>query len=215
MSNRRWDKAVLAVLIIGLVAVTGCGNNQQTVSEQAEQAVSEQTEQTEQAVVEEVSEKVAVSHLPEFTDTTFDTSEADMLKKEGEPSETYPSLYGGTVYVFSGHEFKGVTGSVKYMTDDKGNIASMSWLYESDDVDSVAEVFSNTHDELNEKYDDSGNSSAGQGSIGDAWNFDDVHIMIDAVITNDYKGMQVTYLKSEYSKKDIVDQKRKEREGQQ
>ena len=208
MSNRRWDKAVLAVLIIGLVALTGCGKNQQATTDQTEQAVAEQTEQA----AEGASEEIVISHLPEFTDTTFDTSEADMLNKEGEPSETYPSLYGGTVYVFPGHEYKGVTGSVKYMTDDKGNIASMSWLYESDDVDSVAEVFNNTHDNLTEKLGSSGNSSAGQGSIGDAWNFDDVHIMIDAVITNDYKGMQVTYLKAEYSKKDIVDQKRKERE---
>jgi len=153
------------------------------------------------------------AHMPAFTDMTFETTEADLLKKEGEAEESYPSFYGGTVYVYSDREYNGAKGSVKYMTDADGKIACMSWMYESQDATEVQKCFDSTKSALNEKLGESGNSSEAQGTYGDVWYFDDMHVMVDAVITSDYNGMQVSYLKAEYSLKDTVDQKRKEREN--
>jgi len=196
---------VLTGLMIAVMAfATGCGNKAEVSDGASQQAVEEAAKSSESTIDE--------AHLPAFTDITFDTSEEEMLKKEGEPSESYPSLYGGTVYVFSDHEFNGVNGSVKYMTDESGNIACISWFYENDDTMDVQARFENIHRGLENKHGESGNKAEAQGNFGDAWNFDDVHIMLDAVITSDYKGMQLSYLKADYSRKDQVDQKRKELE---
>ena len=149
---------------------------------------------------------------PGFTDITFDVSEEELLKREGTPIETSPSLYGGTVYRFADKEFNGVMGSTKYMTDDKGNIACISWLYESDDTMDITARYTNIHKGLVNKFGESGNATESEGNFGDLWYFDNVHILVNAVITSTYKGLQVSYLKSEYSKKDAVDQKRKEQQ---
>lgn len=164
-------------------------------------------------VVTQINKEVKGKYSPEFTDISFETSKEDMLKTEGNPVEEYPSLYGGTVYRFADKDYLGLNGSVKYMTDDVGKIACIAFLYESDDAEEISKAYENIHSKLVLKYGDSGNSSKTQGNYGDLWYFDDVHIQISAVVTTEYKGLQVSYMDSDYSLKDVVDKKKKERQN--
>lgn len=164
-------------------------------------------------VVTQINKEVKGKYSPEFTDISFETSKEDMLKTEGNPVEEYPSLYGGTVYRFADKDYLGLNGSVKYMTDDVGKIACIAFLYESDDAEEISKAYENIHSKLVLKYGDSGNSSITQGNYGDLWYFDDVHIQISAVVTTEYKGLQVSYMDSDYSLKDVVDKKKKERQN--
>lgn len=164
-------------------------------------------------VVTQINKEVKGKYSPEFTDISFTTSKEDMLKTEGNPVEEYPSLYGGTVYRFADKDYLGLNGSVKYMTDDVGKIACIAFLYESDDAEEISKAYENIHSKLVLKYGDSGNSSKTQGNYGDLWYFDDVHIQISAVVTTEYKGLQVSYMDSDYSLKDVVDNKKKERQN--
>lgn len=164
-------------------------------------------------VVTQINKEVKGKYSPEFTDISFETSKEDMLKTEGNPVEEYPSHYGGTVYRFADKDYLGLNGSVKYMTDDVGKIACIAFLYESDDAEEISKAYENIHSKLVLKYGDSGNSSKTQGNYGDLWYFDDVHIQISAVVTTEYKGLQVSYMDSDYSLKDVVDKKKKERQN--
>lgn len=164
-------------------------------------------------VVTQINKEVKGKYSPEFTDISFETSKEDMLKTEGNPVEEYPSLYGGTVYRFADKDYLGLNGSVKYMTDDVGKIACIAFLYESDDAEEISKAYENIHSKLVLKYGDSGNSSKTQGNYGDLWYFDNVHIQISAVVTTEYKGLQVSYMDSDYSLKDVVDKKKKERQN--
>ena len=164
-------------------------------------------------VVTEVNKNVSEKYNPSFTGITFNISEEEMLSIEGEAAEEYPSLYKGTVYRFADKEYAGMDGSVKYMTDDEGNIACMAFLYESDDSEEIKTAYEILHSELVAKYGESGNGSESQGTFGDLWYFDDVHIQISAVITTEYKGVQVSYMDADYSLKDVVDKKKQERES--
>lgn len=178
-----------------LVLIAGCSSNDDS------------------KVVTQVNKEVKGKYSPEFTDISFETSKEDMLNIEGKPVEEYPSLYNGTVYRFDDKEYLGLNGSVKYMTDDIGNIACIAFLYESDDAEEISKAYENIHSKLVLKYGDSGNSSKTQGNYGDLWYFDDVHIQISAVVTSEYKGLQLSYMDSDYSLKDIVDQKKKDRQN--
>lgn len=164
-------------------------------------------------VVTQVNKGVKGKYSPEFTDVSFETSKEDMLNIEGKPVEEYPSLYNGTVYRFADKEYLGLNGSVKYMTDDIGNIACIAFLYESDDEEELSKAYESIHGKLMLKYGDSGNSSKTQGNYGDLWYFDDVHIQISAVVTSEYKGLQLSYMNADYSLKDVVDQKKKDRQN--
>lgn len=147
---------------------------------------------------------------PEFTKLDFENTEEEMLSIEGKAIEEYPSLYNGVVYRYADKNYEGLNGSIKYMTDDKGNIACIAWLYESDSAEDIDNAYEKIHGELVKQLGISENASEGIGNYGDIWYFDDVHVQISAVVTDDYNGMQVSYMDSAYSLKDEVDRKRSE-----
>lgn len=145
---------------------------------------------------------------PEFSKLNFENTEEEMFSAEGKAVEEYPSLYNGVVYRYADKNYKDLNGSVKYMTDDKGNIACIAWLYESDSAEDIANAYEKIHDELVKQLGPGENASENVGNYGDIWYFDDVHVQISAVVTADYKGMQVSYMDAAYSLKDEVDKKK-------
>lgn len=163
--------------------------------------------------VTEINKKVVSKYQPSFTELSLDSTEEEVLKAEGKAVEEYPSFYLGTVYRYDNKEYGGYNGSIKYMSDDKGNIACIAWMYESENAEDVNAAYESLHNEMVVKYGESGNDSRATGNYGDLWYFDDVHIQISAVITSDFNGLQISYMDAEYSLKDEVDQKKLEREN--
>lgn len=163
--------------------------------------------------ITEINKKVVSKYQPPFTEFSLDSTEEEVLKAEGEAVEEYPSFYQGTVYRYDNKEYGGYNGSIKYMSDDKGNIACIAWMYESENAEDVDVAYEDLHNEMVVKYGESGNASQATGTYGDLWYFDDVHIQISAVITSDFNGLQISYMGAEYSLKDEVDQKKLEREN--
>lgn len=164
-------------------------------------------------IVTEINKKVVDKYQPPFTEITLDSTEEAVLKAEGEAVEEYPSFYQGTVYRYDNKEYVGYNGSLKYMSDDKGNIACIAWMYESENAEDVNKAYETIHNEMIVRYGESGNVSEAMGNYGDIWYFDNVHIQISAVVTSDYNGLQISYMDAEYSLKDKVDQKKLEREN--
>lgn len=200
MFNR---KAVLAgLMVVVMTMAAGCKSEAEII--QINENVADKN--TAGTIIDE-------KHLPEFTDISFNVLESEMLEKEGETIEEYPSFYNGTVYRFADKSYYDYNGSIKYMTDDKGNIACIAWLYESNDSEDIDTAYEKIHEELIKKYGESGNASESMGTFGDLWYFDDVHVQISVVNTSDYRGMQVSYMKAEYSLKDTVDKKKQEKEN--
>lgn len=60
-----------------------------------------------------------------FTEITWENSLDDVLALEGDPVESYDSIYSGTTYSFN-KEFNGMQGTIKYMFDDNDKLMSMA-----------------------------------------------------------------------------------------
>lgn len=69
--------------------------------------------------------------------------------------ETYDSVYDGTTYTFP-KEFDGLNGTIKYMFDDEEKLVCMSWLYETDDSEDLADVYDKIHGEAEDMLGESG-----------------------------------------------------------
>jgi len=163
--------------------------------------------------ITEINKTVVDKHQPVFTELTLDATEKEMLEVEGKAGQEYPSFYNGTVFQYDKRVYNGYGGSVKYMTDDKGQIACIAWMYENEDGEQVKNAYEELHNQMKILLGESGNDSEAVGnSFGDIWYFDDVHIQISGVITSEYNGLQISYMDAEYSLKDEVDRKKSERE---
>ena len=60
-----------------------------------------------------------------FTEIKWDNSAEDIFALEGEDYEEGESLYYGDSYIYS-KEYKGFDGTVQYMFDEKGKLASIT-----------------------------------------------------------------------------------------
>ena len=132
-----------------------------------------------------------------FTTITWEDTLEDITALEGEPDETYDSVYDGTTYTFS-KEYNGLKGTVKYMFDDREKLVSMSWLYETDDSDDLAEVYDKPHGEAEEMLGESGfqfhsDQFADLASPNDVWYLESGNVILSTVDTSELKVLQYTF----------------------
>lgn len=140
-----------------------------------------------------------------FTSITWEDTWEDITALEGEPDETYDSVYGGTTYTFP-KEYHGLKGTIKYMFDDQEKLVCLSWLHEADNSNDLAEVYSQLHDEADEMLGESGfqfNSEqfADLTSPGDVWYLDSGNVILSTVDTSELKVVQYTFKHPDVSEK--------------
>ena len=133
-----------------------------------------------------------------FSELKWSSSVKDMEKIEGSDYETYDSVYGGTTYTYP-KEFKGSTGTVKYMFDDKKHLAGIAWAYGSEDTDELYGLYEDIHNDLVDTYGDSGYNTDKETNYGDVWYREDGNIIISTMVTDSQKALQFAYISPEQS----------------
>ena len=133
-----------------------------------------------------------------FTELGWEATEEEMKSIEGEPAETYASIYKGTTYTYP-RQYLGRDGVIKYMYDDTGRLCNVSWSYTGDSADNVTQVYRAVCDDT-EKLFGSGQDDDGVGNYCRMWLTDSGTVMANAVITKDVTVMQIAYMSKEVSK---------------
>ena len=133
-----------------------------------------------------------------FSELKWSSSVKDMEKIEGSDYKTYDSVYGGMTYTYP-KEFKGSAGTVKYMFDDKKQLAGISWAYGSEDTDELYGLYEDIHSDLVDTYGDSGYNTDKETNYGDVWYREDGNIIISTMVTDSQKALQFAYVSPEQS----------------
>lgn len=133
-----------------------------------------------------------------FSELKWSSSVKDMEKIEGSDYETYDSVYGGMTYTYP-KEFKGSAGTVKYMFDDKKQLAGIAWAYGSEDTDELYGLYEDIHSDLVDTYGDSGYNTDKETNYGDVWYREDGNIIISTMVTDSQKALQFAYVSPEQS----------------
>lgn len=124
----------------------------------------------------------------------------DVLTLEGEPLETYASVYGGDTYVFP-REFMGVSGQIKYMFDESENLASLAWMYSDADADAVLAAYAQIYGELEDQLGEFGYANANSTNAGGVWYTQAADILINVVSMQQSTAMQYTYINPDASRR--------------
>lgn len=166
-----------------------------------------------------VPEKETEAECP-FTTIKWGATLDDITKLEGDYLETYDSSYKGTTYTYN-KKFGDLDGIIKYMFDDKDKLVGMAWTYVSEDAKDVESVYEKIHtdaeellgesgydfgkEELNKKLQDNEeelNASGMTSTMTDVWYREEGNVTMNAVITEDVKAVQYTFLHPDVSQED-------------
>ncbi|MCI8893996.1 MAG: hypothetical protein HFI41_04980 [Lachnospiraceae bacterium] len=128
-----------------------------------------------------------------FSALTWEASYEDLTRLEGEPLTTYDSVYGGTACTYA-KEYKGQKGTLKYMFDDNNQLMCIAWAYETADPSQLDSVYTALHEEVVERYGESGYNPDNPTSYGDVWYLDSGHIILSAITTGNQCALQYAYL---------------------
>ena len=133
-----------------------------------------------------------------FSELKWASCIKDMEKTEGKEYDTYDSVYGGTTYTYD-KEYQGVTGTVKYMFDDKKQLACIAWAYSSESTEELYQLYETIHQEVVSAHGESGYNTDKETNYGDVWYLDDGNIIISTMVTESQKALQFAYLSPEQS----------------
>lgn len=134
-----------------------------------------------------------------FTDIKWENTVDDIFALEGENYEEGESLYYGDSFVYP-KEYKGYNGTIQYMFDEKGKLASMVWLYSSDSSDEVYDLYEEITNELTDEYGEGGLNSAFASQVGgNVWYLDGGNIILMASLVDEYKAVQFSFVSPKHS----------------
>lgn len=157
-----------------------------------------------------------------FTTIKWGDTLDDITDLEGDYLETYDSAYKGTTYTYA-KEYDGYSGIIKYMFDDKDKLVGMAWTYTAEEADNVTAVYDKLHAEAVEALGESGysedmdknglnsklqqnqdtlNASGMSTPLADVWYLKGGNVTLNAVLTNDVKAVQYTFLHPDVSVKE-------------
>lgn len=136
-----------------------------------------------------------------FSELFWDSSAEDMTASEGEPTDSYASVYSGITYVYD-KEYHGRNGTLKYMFDGDDKLMCIAWAYEAADADDLDTVYHLLHAEVVDACGQSGYNPSGSTNYGDVWYRADGDIIISAVTAGGKYAMQYAYLNPLVSNQD-------------
>ena len=134
-----------------------------------------------------------------FTEITWDNTVDDIFALEGENYEEGESLYYGDSYVYP-KEYKGFDGTIQYMFDEDGKLASMVWLYSNEDGDEIFDLYKEITYELIDEYGEGSLDSSFASQVGgNVWYLDGGNIILMASLVADYKAVQFSFVSPKHS----------------
>lgn len=135
-----------------------------------------------------------------FSELQWESTVADMERLEGNSYVSYDSVYGGTTYTYA-KSYKGKDGTVKYMFDDKEQLASIAWAFGSEDADELYGLYEKIHKDIVATHGESGYNTEKQTNYGDVWYLADGNIILSTMVTESQKALQVAFLSPAQSTK--------------
>lgn len=132
-----------------------------------------------------------------FSSLTFENTYDEMVEELGEPEETTVTYLGDT-YSYS-KEYLKKDGHVRYTFDEDGKMASITWLFDSEDGEEVSALYADIHKQLENLHGKTKESSDDVTQLSDIWRLDSGNISLVAVISSDYNGLMYTYMSKEHS----------------
>lgn len=134
-----------------------------------------------------------------FTEIKWENTAEDIFALEGENYEEGESLYYGDSYVYP-KEYKGYDGTIQYMFDEDGKLASMVWLYSNEDGDEIFDLYKEITYELIDEYGEGSLDSAFASQVGgNVWYLDGGNIILMASLVADYKAVQFSFVSPKHS----------------
>ena len=134
-----------------------------------------------------------------FSGAKWFWSGENVLAYEGDAVDTYRSVYGGNTYVFE-KEFMNRSGTVKYMFDADGNLASVAWAYSSGDSEDVTELFRQICAKETREHGKSEFSNTNDTAYGNVWYLEDCDIIVTTLTTDAGSALQYAYINKDFSK---------------
>lgn len=127
-----------------------------------------------------------------FSQIGLSASIDDMIAIEGESSETYDSLYGGTAHTYS-REYLGHEGTVKYIYDSSGSLTSIAWACEIDSPEALNNLFERAQSEYTRQFGEKTEQNSAN-ILGAVWKKDGFTIVISAASFADANVMQIAFM---------------------
>ena len=134
-----------------------------------------------------------------FSDCKWTWTVENVTKAEGKPKEVYDSVYGGDTYTYD-KKFMKYDGTIKYMFDENGSLASVAWSYVDEDEDNVMQFYKYLQNAEKRKHGKSEFSNTNDTAYGDVWHLDDCTVIITTLTVNGNSGLQYAYINKGYSK---------------
>ena len=135
-----------------------------------------------------------------FSNAKWSWRLADVRAEEGNAKDKTVSVYGGDTYLFD-KTYLGHDGTIKYMFNEEGNLASVAWTYTGNDSKEVMDIFKTIDNAETKKHGESEFSNTNDTAYGDVWYLDGYHIVITAFSYEDKTTVQYAYINEEYSAK--------------
>lgn len=135
-----------------------------------------------------------------FTEITWENTPEEVQELEGELLDSYTSIYYGTTYTFP-KEYKGMSGTVKYMFDDNDKLMSIAWLYIPESKEDLESVYTTLREETNQLYGESGFNSDMGTARSDVWYLEDGNILIGVMSTGVNEAIQYQFFHPDVSSK--------------
>lgn len=129
-----------------------------------------------------------------FTTLTFNNTLDDVIALEGESTDTYKSVYGGTTYTYP-KAYLDHPGTIKYMFDDQNQLMSIAWTYSATDAEDLYSIYDTIHTSVTTIYGESGYNTDKATNYGDVWELESYHIIISTMLTDTNKALQYAYTK--------------------
>ncbi len=128
-----------------------------------------------------------------FSKLTWDSNYDEMVELEGKETNSYDSIYNGTTYAYDG-KYLNHDGSIKYMYDDKENLACISWEYTAESPEDLKEVYDELLKNLTDQYGKSGYQSGNNTNNGNVWYRKEGNIILSCVTTKNINVILCSYL---------------------
>lgn len=134
-----------------------------------------------------------------YDELGWETDEKALAAAKGECKDTYASTYGGETYPYAG-SYLGREGTVKYMYDEKGQLACVAFAYGSEDASEIEAFYKELTEKTEAAYGKPDYEPKEATNYGKKWELENGRIIISVMMTDTNKALQIAYIHPDSSK---------------